>query len=369
MPGVLTKSSGQQPLTPTPVAEPAPLEASGLALTMIQALIPLGLRAVEESWQQEVLALVGPVMCMPMVAPPSRGGARKRGRCFLRIRSCRFMCPPRAEPGHEHRGPLGYLRPVADATREGRRPIPARARRAVLSRLRCGGGSGAGGVWPDEVECVAALRAPARRPYRPSMSGTSLIDWCCCSTASRSPTTRSSSRPASPRRVRSASRASCRPPPRTSGRALPARVGRARLRGALRTARDPGRGQGADRCGAQGFRRARLELAPPVVPARERGKLSAQGPARALAPKVAGGARPDNLHLSGARPAVTRHATRAARRFRRPESCSRPRRDAHAASSRSLHKTWHHLHDHEPYRACHGMLLSDDASHHALADQ
>ncbi len=60
MPRVRSKSPVHQSSTPVPDAEPASLEANSLALTMIQALIPLGLRAVEEALQQEVLALAGP---------------------------------------------------------------------------------------------------------------------------------------------------------------------------------------------------------------------------------------------------------------------------------------------------------------------
>jgi hypothetical protein len=37
-----------------------PVAANSLALSMIQALIPLGLQAVEDALPQEVLALAGP---------------------------------------------------------------------------------------------------------------------------------------------------------------------------------------------------------------------------------------------------------------------------------------------------------------------
>ena len=60
MPRVRTKSPVHQSPTSTPSAEPTPVEANSLALSMIQALIPLGLQAVEDVLQQEVLALAGP---------------------------------------------------------------------------------------------------------------------------------------------------------------------------------------------------------------------------------------------------------------------------------------------------------------------
>ncbi|MFO0095131.1 MAG: hypothetical protein ACK54K_12605, partial [Gemmatimonadaceae bacterium] len=58
IPRVRPKSPGHQSPTPTPRAAPAPapVEANSLAVAMIQALIPLGLQAVEDALQQEVLA-------------------------------------------------------------------------------------------------------------------------------------------------------------------------------------------------------------------------------------------------------------------------------------------------------------------------
>lgn len=60
MPRVRTKQLAHQSPTPTPVPEPPAVDAGSVALAMIQALIPLGLQAVEDALQQEVLALAGP---------------------------------------------------------------------------------------------------------------------------------------------------------------------------------------------------------------------------------------------------------------------------------------------------------------------
>ena len=60
MPSVRSKSPVHQSPTPAPNAEPVPVEAHSLAVAMIQALIPLGLHAVEDVLQQEVLALAEP---------------------------------------------------------------------------------------------------------------------------------------------------------------------------------------------------------------------------------------------------------------------------------------------------------------------
>ena len=48
-----------QPAAPQDLQTTAPLDDGTMALSMIQALIPLGLRAVEEALQQEVTALAG----------------------------------------------------------------------------------------------------------------------------------------------------------------------------------------------------------------------------------------------------------------------------------------------------------------------
>lgn len=49
-----------QPAAPRDIQTVAPLDDGTVALSMIQALIPLGLRAVEDALQQEVVALAGP---------------------------------------------------------------------------------------------------------------------------------------------------------------------------------------------------------------------------------------------------------------------------------------------------------------------
>ena len=50
----------RQSLPATPPQLTVPLDDGTLALAMIQALIPLGLRAVEDALQQEVATLAGP---------------------------------------------------------------------------------------------------------------------------------------------------------------------------------------------------------------------------------------------------------------------------------------------------------------------
>ena len=56
---VRTKSTTHQPVAAPDAQTVAPLDDGTVALAMIQALIPLGLKAVEEALQQEVTALAG----------------------------------------------------------------------------------------------------------------------------------------------------------------------------------------------------------------------------------------------------------------------------------------------------------------------
>ena len=80
MPRVRTKASRCQPVQPVPVAVE---DATAVTVAMIQALIPLGLRAVEEALQAEVAALAGPRYARE--ATPSavvRWGAQ-RGSVYL----------------------------------------------------------------------------------------------------------------------------------------------------------------------------------------------------------------------------------------------------------------------------------------------
>ena len=56
---VRTKTATHQPAPPREIQAVAPLDESSIALSMIQALIPLGLQAVEAALQAEVTALAG----------------------------------------------------------------------------------------------------------------------------------------------------------------------------------------------------------------------------------------------------------------------------------------------------------------------
>lgn len=59
---------------------------------MIQALIPLSLKAVEEALPRDVTALAGRGMRIMMPAPGWRAGARSADSFISRIRNCRLSC-------------------------------------------------------------------------------------------------------------------------------------------------------------------------------------------------------------------------------------------------------------------------------------
>ena len=72
--------------------EPVSREDLDTRIELIQALIPLGLQAVEDVLQQEVRALAGPRYARDGAPHLVRWG-RQRARCMWPIRSCPFWCP------------------------------------------------------------------------------------------------------------------------------------------------------------------------------------------------------------------------------------------------------------------------------------
>ena len=69
---VRTEKTAHQSPTATGAQVSLPIDDGTVMLLMIQALIPLGLKAVEEALQHEVTALVGARYATKMERPPLR---------------------------------------------------------------------------------------------------------------------------------------------------------------------------------------------------------------------------------------------------------------------------------------------------------
>lgn len=83
MPRVRTNARAHQSPPPAPAQVEAPLDDGTVALSLIQALIPLGLQAVEDALQQEVLALAGARYAHADGQPGMARWGRQRGSIYL----------------------------------------------------------------------------------------------------------------------------------------------------------------------------------------------------------------------------------------------------------------------------------------------
>lgn len=93
MRSVRTKASPRQSADADAVSSAATVDPTSLALTMIQALIPLGLRAVEEALQQEVTALAGPRYAHGDATPGVARWGRQAGSIFLADQKVPIVVP------------------------------------------------------------------------------------------------------------------------------------------------------------------------------------------------------------------------------------------------------------------------------------
>lgn len=78
-------------------------------IALIQALIPLGLQAVEDVLQQEVRMLAGPRYAREDGAPHVVRWGRQRGSVYLADQKLPMAGPPGAQPAGSHRGPPAGL--------------------------------------------------------------------------------------------------------------------------------------------------------------------------------------------------------------------------------------------------------------------
>jgi len=80
---VRRKATAHQSLTPQETQLTVPLDDGTVMLSMIQALIPLGLKAVEDALQQEVTALAGARYSHEDASPGSARWGKQRGSIYL----------------------------------------------------------------------------------------------------------------------------------------------------------------------------------------------------------------------------------------------------------------------------------------------
>ena len=146
------------------LGEAPEVESLDATVALIQALIPLGLQAVQDLLEGEVVRLAG--------ARHQRTGPAARARALGP--AARVDLPGRPEtrdhpypdPGsHPEPGSAAAGLPGAANPAAGRcRPLPQGAPRAELPGLRGRGGSGAPGVRTQPLDRLAALHPGQRRP-------------------------------------------------------------------------------------------------------------------------------------------------------------------------------------------------------------
>ena len=113
-------------------------------VALIQALIPLGLRAVEEALQREVELPAGPRYARGDGAPDRVRWGRQRGSVYLLDHKVPVQVPPGAGPAAGGAGPSGELPEAATAAGGGRGDAAAGPVRAELPGLPGSGGGGTG---------------------------------------------------------------------------------------------------------------------------------------------------------------------------------------------------------------------------------
>ena len=148
-------------------------------MEMIQALIPLGLKAVHEKLKRAVVELAGPrYQRWPGRTGSSTGGARSGARSIWRTRRCRYRCRGFGTvtwPG----GAAASVRAVAGAAGRDVQLAGAGAAGPGLPQLPGDGSAGAGGVWAVGLDGVAAVypgeRAKLQELQERDLSGYDLV--------------------------------------------------------------------------------------------------------------------------------------------------------------------------------------------------
>ena len=130
------------------------------SVAMIQALIPMGLKAVEDALRAEVTALAGARYARDDAHPGVVRWGQQRGSIYLADQKVAITVPRvRARSPRGRRATTGDVPAAADAPRPGCGAVPPGPGWDLVSGVRGGGGSGAGSVRARALECVAAVHS------------------------------------------------------------------------------------------------------------------------------------------------------------------------------------------------------------------
>ena len=132
-------------------------------VALIQALIPLGLGAVEEELQREVERLAGPRYARKDGAPDRVRWGRQRGSVYLLDHKVPVQVPRVRDQAAGGGGPSGELSEAATAAGSGRGDAAAGPVRAELPGLPGRRGGSTGGLWATPLQRVPPI-PPGHRP-------------------------------------------------------------------------------------------------------------------------------------------------------------------------------------------------------------
>lgn len=366
MPRVRTKPPVHQSSPRTADTASVPVDAQSLAFAMIQALIPLGLHAVEEALQQEVLALTGPRYAHADGRPAIARWGSQVGSGFLADQEV-----PVRVPRVHNRATNTEVSLATYAQLQTPRGADVGLFRRVLGGLSCRDYEAAAEAVPEAFGLTKS--SVSRRFVRASAKALQTLherrhddaEWLVLLLDGKS---------IADDQVVIALGVTTTGEQRILGLVQTATENKRVIAAFLRELVERGfqaptgllvarRRQGPERGRARGFRRGHPDLA-------EAQERSEHVPKTQHAPPEAeGGVREVHPRQGPARPAAARPGTCEAQRVRRTQPRGLAGRDTDAPSRGCLHADWHQLQDHEPDRERDGPRRSEYPSHHALADE
>ena len=138
------------------------------AIAMIQALIPLGSRAVAGRTAGRGVGAGRSTLCARRSAARGRPVGHAVRLDLSRGSEAPHRRAPRPRSSGAPRSAVDDLRPVPSAARARRRVVSPGLGRPLVSRVRGGRRGRAGSVWAHALECVAALSSSERRGTAPA---------------------------------------------------------------------------------------------------------------------------------------------------------------------------------------------------------